>query len=52
VTMLDRAVPAWFTLWLDARTLLPKRLQMTATAHFMKHRYVGFNRPVAIEPPR
>jgi copper transport protein len=52
VTMLDRAVPAWFTLWLDARTLLPKRLQMAATAHFMKHRYIAFNRPVAIEPPR
>jgi copper transport protein len=52
VTMLDRAIPAWFTLWLDSRTLLPSRLQMAATAHFMTHRYVAFNRPVAIEPPR
>jgi hypothetical protein len=52
VTMLDRGIPAWFTLWLDSRTLLPSRLQMTATAHFMTHRYTAFNRPVAIEPPR
>jgi copper transport protein len=52
VTMLDRAVPAWFTVWLDARTLLPERLQMAATAHFMSHRYLAYNRPVSIAPPR
>jgi copper transport protein len=51
VTMLDRGIPAWFTLWLDARSLLPSRLAMTATAHFMKHRYTAFNRPIGIRPP-
>jgi len=24
---------------------------MTAAAHFMTHRYLEFNRPLAIEPP-
>jgi copper transport protein len=52
VTMLDRGIPAWFTLRLDPRTLLPSELSMTATAHFMRHRYTAFNSPIEIRPPR
>ncbi len=44
--------PVWFTLRLDRRTLLPRELQMTAAAHFMRHRYTRFNAPRRIKPPR
>jgi len=43
--------PAWFTVVLDRRTLLPRRLQMTAAAHFMTHRYTSFNAPPRIKVP-
>jgi copper transport protein len=44
--------PAWFTVWLNRRTLLPSQLRMTATAHFMIHRYTKFNAPPTIKAPR
>jgi copper transport protein len=44
--------PAWFTLALDRRTLLPRALSMVAPAHFMSHRYTAFNAPARIRPPR
>ena len=44
--------PTWFTLTLDRRTLRPRGLRMTTTAHFMKHRYTRFNAPLRIKPPR
>jgi copper transport protein len=43
--------PAWFTLRLDRRTLLPQSLRMTAAAHFMTHRYTAFNGAPRIKPP-
>ena len=43
--------PAWFTLRLDRRTLLPRSLRMTAAAHFMTHRYTSFNAPRKIRAP-
>jgi copper transport protein len=52
VTFLNRRAPAWFTVTLDRRTLLPRTLEMTATAHFMHHRYFGFNARRRIFPPR
>ena len=52
VSFVDRAVPAWFTIRLDRRTLRPRSLQMTAAAHFMIHRYTGFNDVPPIRPPR
>ncbi len=52
VTFADPTIPAYFTLTLDRRTLLPRLLHMTAPAHFMTDRYVGFNEPRAIRPPR
>ena len=49
---LDPVVPAWFTATFDRRTALPIELRMTAPAHFMRHRYLAFNRKVRIEPPK
>ncbi len=44
--------PVWFTIRLDRRTLLPRDLRMTAPAHFMTHRYMRFNAPPKIRPPK
>ena len=52
VTLLQRRLPAWFTVWVDARTHLPLALRMVTTAHFMGHRYSGFDRPVRLRPPQ
>jgi copper transport protein len=51
VSFLNPAGPAWFTLRLDRRTLLPRTMHMTAQAHFMTHRYTRFNAPPRIKPP-
>lgn len=51
LSLLDRSIPAWFTIRFD-RKLRPQSLQMTAAAHFMRHRYLSFNTPLKIEPPR
>jgi len=51
VSLLRRDIPAWFTIRLDARTLRPISLDMIATAHFMHHDYLSFNRPLRIRPP-
>jgi hypothetical protein len=52
VTFANPTVPAWFTAWIDRRSYRTVRLRMTAAAHFMNHRYVAFNRPLRIAPPR
>jgi copper transport protein len=49
VTFLDRSTPAWFRMTLDGR--LPSSVHMTAAAHFMTDRYVGFDDPVVVSPP-
>jgi hypothetical protein len=51
VSMFNPSAPAWFTVVLNRRTLLPRELDMTAAAHFMHHRYVAYNRPRSIFPP-
>jgi copper transport protein len=51
LSWLDPQVPAWFTGTFDRRTALPRELRMTAAAHFMRHRYVAYNRSITIEPP-
>jgi copper transport protein len=51
VTFLNRRVPAWFTVRLDRRRLLPRTLEMTATAHFMHHVYSDVDAPRRIFPP-
>ena len=48
----DPLIPAWFELWVDRRTSRLLELRMTAQAHFMHHRYTGFDLPVRIVPPR
>jgi copper transport protein len=52
VSFINRRVPAWFLVRFDARTLRPRSLEMTATAHFMHHVYRAFNAPRRIFPPR
>jgi hypothetical protein len=49
ITFLDRRIPAWFRV--TVRGSRPSRMQMTAAAHFMVERYVGFDGPVTISPP-
>jgi hypothetical protein len=49
ITFFDRGIPAWFRVTL--RGARPERMQMTAAAHFMVDRYVGFDGPVTISPP-
>jgi copper transport protein len=48
----DRRLPAWFVLSIDPTTGRLLALRMTAQAHFMHHRYTGFDRPLRIVPPR
>jgi copper transport protein len=52
LSWLDPEVPSWFSGTFDRSTALPRALRMTAAAHFMRHRYVAFNRATTIEPPR
>jgi hypothetical protein len=52
ISFANPTVPAWFTVWIDRVTYRTLRLRMTAAAHFMFHRYVGFDRPLVIRPPR
>jgi hypothetical protein len=51
VTFFDAGLPGWFELALDPQTARPLELRMTATAHFMHHRYLEFNTPRRIRPP-
>jgi hypothetical protein len=48
----DPRLPAWFELRVDRRTSRLLALRMTAQAHFMRHRYTGFDAPLEIVPPR
>jgi copper transport protein len=52
VSFLDPATPAWFELWVDRRTYQTRRLEMIATAHFMRNRMDNFDAPIAVEAPR
>jgi hypothetical protein len=47
----DPRLPAWFELTFDPETGRLLRLKMTATAHFMRHRYGDFDAPLRIVPP-
>jgi hypothetical protein len=49
LTFLDRRIPAWFRLTFDGDR--PTVQHMTAAAHFMTDRYVGFDVPAAVSPP-
>jgi copper transport protein len=52
VSFFDPKLYAWFTLVIDRKTFRPREMRMTAAAHFMHHRYLAFNRPLRIRPPR
>jgi copper transport protein len=52
VTFVDPQTPAYFEATFDSRTLLPRVVHMVASAHFMTDRYLRFNAPRAIVPPR
>jgi putative copper export protein len=52
VSFYDGGIPAFFTIAVDKKTLRTLDLRMTAAAHFMHHRYAGFNKPITIAPPR
>jgi len=47
----DPHLPAWFELSIEPRTGRLLALRMTAQAHFMRHRYTGFDQPLTIFPP-
>jgi len=51
VSFYDPRLPAWFDISIDPRTGRMLALHMTAQAHFMQHRYTGFDRPLHIVPP-
>ncbi len=51
VSWVDPSVPAWFTTTFDRATARPVNLQMTAAAHFMRHRYFAYDAPIRIAPP-
>lgn len=48
-TFLDRSIPAWFRV--TVANGRPAVQHMTAAAHFMVDRYVGFDVPVTVSPP-
>jgi hypothetical protein len=52
VSFVNPSVPAWFTASIDRATYRTLRLRMTAASHFMFHRYVEFDKPLGIKPPR
>jgi hypothetical protein len=52
VSFVNPEVPAWFTAWIDRKDYRTLRLRMTAASHFMFHRYLEFNEPLKIVPPR
>ena len=49
ITFLDRRIPAFFRLTFDGAR--PTVSHMTAAAHFMTDRYVGFDVPAVVSPP-
>jgi hypothetical protein len=52
IAFVDPTTPAYFQVVVDVHTLLPRSVSMTAAAHFMVDRYIRFNAPRAIFPPR
>jgi copper transport protein len=49
ITFLDRRIPAWFQV--TYKNSHPTVSHMTAAAHFMTDRYVGFDVPAEVSPP-
>jgi hypothetical protein len=51
-SMFEPTTPAWYTVTLDRSSLRTLNVSMTAAAHFMQDRYVEFDAPRQIRPPR
>jgi copper transport protein len=51
VSFYDPHLPAWFVLSIEPGMGRLLALRMTAQAHFMQHRYTGFDKPLKIVPP-
>jgi copper transport protein len=49
ITFLDRRIPAWLRVTFEGSR--PTVSHMTAAAHFMTDRYVGFDVPAEVSPP-
>ena len=49
ITFLDRRIPGWFRVTFDGSH--PTIQHMTAAAHFMTDRYVGFDVSAEVSPP-
>jgi copper transport protein len=49
ITFLDRRIRGWFEVTFNGSR--PTVSHMTAAAHFMTDRYVGFDMPVVVSPP-
>ena len=52
VSFFAPAIPTWFTIDVDRRTWRTLQLEMIGAAHFIHHRYTGFDAPTRVEPPR
>ncbi len=48
----DPTIHAWFTIWVDPRTMRTLEVRMTAREHFMHDVYGGFDTRLRIVPPR
>lgn len=51
LSLYEPTTPAWYTVTLDRRSGRTLEVDMTATAHFMRDRYLVFDAPLRIEPP-
>jgi hypothetical protein len=51
VAFADPTIPAWFEVTVDPRTGLPRRVRMTAAAHFMDRRYDSYGAALKVTPP-
>lgn len=52
VSFLDPNLPAWYTVSADPSSHALVRMDMVATAHFMRDEYHGLDVPVSVTPPR
>ncbi|MBA3264171.1 MAG: copper resistance protein CopC/CopD [Thermoleophilaceae bacterium] len=52
LALMDPGTPVWLRLTIDLGTMRASRERMIARAHYMTRRYLAFNEPVSIEPPR
>lgn len=52
IALFDQATPVWYRLTIERRSGRILEERMIAGGHFMNRRYLDFNRPLSIAPPR